>query len=105
MPAPSPAANAPVTPEPVFQYGSGFAVTQTLATAIDIALFSQIAAGHRTVDALAQATKCSARGVRMLADAMAGLGLLTKDAKSGGYGLAPDAAQFLVRSSPAYMGE
>ncbi len=101
--APATSTAAPVTPERLFQYGWGFAVTQALATAIDIDLFSQVAAGNRTVDALAKATKCSTRGVRMLADALAGLGLLTKDAK--GYGLAPDAAQFLVRSSPAYMGD
>src|SRR5436190_1350130 len=102
-PASPPPSAAPVTLERLFQYGWGFAVTQTLATAIEIDLFSQIAQGSRTVDALAKATKCSVRGVRMVADAMAGLGLLTKDAK--GYGLAPDAQQFLVRSSPAYMGD
>src|SRR5262245_7211751 len=104
--APSPASAAPaapVTPERLFQYEWGFAVTQTLATAVDIDLFSKIAAGHRTVDALAKATGCTPRGVRMVADAMAGLGLVTKDAK--GYGLAPDAQQFLVRGSPAFMGD
>jgi ubiquinone/menaquinone biosynthesis C-methylase UbiE len=102
MSAPAPT-SAPVTPERVFQYGWGFAVTQTLATAIDLDLFSLIAAGHRTADALAKAAKATPRGMRMVADAVAGLGLLTKDAK--GYGLAPDAQLFLVKSSPAYMGE
>src|SRR5439155_24156157 len=51
------AAGAPVTPERIHQIGWGFAATQALAPAIEIDLFSQVAAGHRTADALAKATK------------------------------------------------
>ena len=63
--ATAPTASTPAsgTPERLFQYGWGFALTQTLATAVDIDLFSKIAAGHRTVDALVKAHRRFATGV------------------------------------------
>jgi ubiquinone/menaquinone biosynthesis C-methylase UbiE len=97
-------ATAPaVTPDRVFQLGWGFGVTQALVTAIELDLFSAVEGGAHDVHALARAAKASERGVRMIVNAMAAVGLMIKDGE--GVFLAPDAARFLVRSSPAFMGD
>jgi hypothetical protein len=98
-----PSSAAPVTPERIYQLGWGFAATQALVTAIELDLFGAIAGGARDVHALAAKLGASERGVRMVVDAMAGFGLVTKG--PGGLALAPDAAMFLVRSSPAFVGD
>lgn len=98
-----PSSAAPVTPERIYQLGWGFAATQALVTAIELDLFGAIAGGARDVHALEAKLGASERGVRMVVDAMAGFGLVTKG--PGGLALAPDAAMFLVRSSPAFVGD
>ena len=70
--------------------------------AIDLDLFSAIAAGNDTVDKLAGATGASERGVRILCDYLTILGILTK--ADGHYALTGDSAAFLDRQSPHYMG-
>jgi ubiquinone/menaquinone biosynthesis C-methylase UbiE len=93
----------PVTPERILDHAWGFARTRALATAVELDLFTLVAAGKRTPETLAQATGATSRGIRMLGDALTSLGLLSKDA--GGYALAPDAALFLSRSSPASIAD
>ena len=100
--APTPSA-APATPERIFQLGWGFGVTQALVAAIELDLFGAIAAGARDVRAVATAIRASERGTAMLVDAMAAFGLVEK--RRDGLALAPDAATFLLRSSPAFMGD
>lgn len=73
-----------------------------LKAAIELDLFTQIAHGHRTVDALANALSASTRGVRILCDFLVIHGLLEKSGKE--YALTPDSAAFLDRNSPAYFG-
>lgn len=73
-----------------------------LKAAVEIDLFSAIGEGIQTAQALAQRCQASERGVRILADFFCVQGMLTKDGDR--YGLAPDAALFLDRKSPAYMG-
>jgi ubiquinone/menaquinone biosynthesis C-methylase UbiE len=101
--SPAAPAAAPVTPERIQQYVWGFAATRTLATALDLGLFTEIAKGATTIAALSKAVGAPERGVRMVLDALVALGLLTRT--GGAFVLAPDAAKFLVRTSPAYMGE
>lgn len=109
MPQPSPASapppGAPPTPERILQYAWGFAATHALGSAVDLDLFSHVARGETSPAALAKAVHGQERPVRMLCDAMVGLGLLTRTGASGPLGLAPDAATFLVRTSPAYLGD
>jgi ubiquinone/menaquinone biosynthesis C-methylase UbiE len=99
----APSAAAPVTPERIWQYGWGFGVTRTLATALELDLFTEISKGATTIPALSKAVRAPERGVRMVVEALVSLGLLTR--AGSGFALAPDAAQFLVRTSPAFMGE
>ncbi len=94
--------NHPITPERVFELLGGHQVTAVLRTAIELDLFSIIAAGHDSAGAAAAAVEADPRTTRMLCDSLTVLGLLTKTA--GRYALAPDAERFLDRRSPAYLG-
>ena len=76
--------------------------TSALRAGIELKLFTAIAAGARTPDALAPVCGASAKGLRVLCDFLTIIGFLTKD--DSGYALTPDSQLFLVESSPAYMG-
>ncbi len=76
--------------------------TQALKTAIEIDLFSSIAAGSTTAAQLAAVCGIAERGARILADYLVIGGFLTKSVDQ--YSLTLDSATFLTRSSPAYLG-
>lgn len=91
-----------IGPEQLLQMNFSFAPSRVLSAAVQLDLFSHIAQGsHRTAE-IAKAAGASERGTRMLLDALAGLQLLVKGADS--YELTPFAENFLVRSSPSYLG-
>ena len=108
-PSPSPSASpgSPPTPERLFQLVWGFGPTQVLASAVTIGLFDAIAAGRRDAAAIAGACDSSARGVRMLLDALVALGVLTREGAGAAarHGLAPDTEAFLVKGRPSYLGD
>jgi len=81
---------------------TAFEQTAALSAAIGLGLFSAIAKGARTVDALSEACAAAPRGVRILADTLVVFGLLTK--VDGLYGLTPEAAAFLDEAQPTYIG-
>ena len=94
------------TPSPlenVFATFNAFHRSAALRAAIELDLFDAIAAGRATPEALAAATGASARGVRILADALAVLGFLQRH-DDGRYTLADDYAPFLTTGSPLYVG-
>jgi len=76
--------------------------TNALRAGIELKVFSAIAAGARTPEALAPVCNASPRGLRILCDFLTIVGFLSKD--ESGYSLTPDSQLFLVESSPAYMG-
>jgi 2-polyprenyl-3-methyl-5-hydroxy-6-metoxy-1,4-benzoquinol methylase len=76
--------------------------TSALRAGIELKVFTAIASGARTPEALASACGASAKGMRVLCDFLTIIGFLTKD--ESGYGLTPDSELFLVEGSPAYMG-
>jgi hypothetical protein len=76
--------------------------TEALRAAIELDLFTHVAAGRRTATQLAAACSASPRGVRILADYLTILGFLRK--QDDQYELTPDAEVFLNRQSPAYLG-
>ncbi len=92
-----------VRPNKIFDISWGFARSWTLASAVELDVFTHIAAGRRTVKDIAQAVKASERGMEMLLNALVGLELLTKD-ENGCYNLIPDAENFLVSTKPGYLG-
>jgi 2-polyprenyl-3-methyl-5-hydroxy-6-metoxy-1,4-benzoquinol methylase len=91
------------SPALFFETISGFHRTEALRSAIELDLFSLVAAGRRTVGELAEACQAAPRGVRILADYLAIVGFLHK--RDDRYELADDARLFLDRASPAYLGD
>ncbi len=90
------------TPERFFAAATAFQESAVIKGALDLDLFTAIAEGYTTAAALAAKCQASERGVRILCDYLTIMGFLTKT--GGEYGLAEDAALFLNRNSPAYLG-
>jgi len=86
----------------VFETLQAHQQTSALRAGIELKLFTAIAAGARTPEALAPVCAASAKGLRVLCDFLTIIGFLTKD--ESGYALTPDSELFLVEGSPAYMG-
>jgi len=93
--------SAPPTPERFLEAVHGYQRSAIIKAALDLDLFTAIDDGHVTVPDLATRLECADRGIRSLCDGLAVLGFLTKSGDR--YGLAPDAATFLSRKSPACM--
>ncbi|HVK03036.1 MAG TPA: hypothetical protein VM490_06155, partial [Armatimonadaceae bacterium] len=107
---PTPQQGPPPTPENIFNGLNAFQRTAALKTAIELDLFTAIAAeaesggsAGATAAAVARRVGAAERGVRILCDFLMVGGYLTKDA-AGAYRPTPDVASFLDRRSPAYMG-
>ena len=81
---------------------TGFQHSAALKAAIELELFTRIGEGNKTARAIAAASGAAERGVRILADTLTVLGLLTKSGDE--YDLTPDTAFFLDKQSPAYTG-
>jgi ubiquinone/menaquinone biosynthesis C-methylase UbiE len=79
-----------------------YQLPMALKGALDLELFTHIAAGTNTAAALAPACQASEKGVRILCDYLTIHGFLTKSGDT--YALAPDTGIFLDKKSPAYMG-
>jgi len=92
----------PPSPMLVFETLQAHQQTSALRAGIELKLFTAIAAGARTPEALAPVCAASAKGLRVLCDFLTIIGFLTKD--ESGYALTPDSELFLVEGSPAYMG-
>src|SRR4051794_16388766 len=94
----------PQGPSPAlfFDTISAYQRTEALRAAIELDLFSQVAAGCHSVTQLAEACQAAPRGVRILADYLTILGFLHKQGDR--YELGADAKVFLDRKSPAYLG-
>jgi 2-polyprenyl-3-methyl-5-hydroxy-6-metoxy-1,4-benzoquinol methylase len=94
----------PQGPSPAlfFDTVSAFHRTEALRAAIEIDLFSQMAAGRQTATELAEACQAAPRGIRMLADFLTIVGFLHKHGDR--YELSADSKVFLDRASPAYLG-
>src|SRR4051812_21400204 len=96
---------APQGPSPAlfFDTINAYQRTEALRAAIELDLFSLMAAGRQTAAGLAGACQAAPRGIRILADYLTILGFLRKHGDR--YELTPDARVFLDRASPAYVGD
>jgi 2-polyprenyl-3-methyl-5-hydroxy-6-metoxy-1,4-benzoquinol methylase len=90
------------SPALFFDTISAYQRTEALRAAIELDLFSQVAAGRQTAAELAEACQAAPRGIRILSDYLAILGFLHKQGDR--YELSADAKVFLDRASPAYVG-
>ena len=89
------------TPERFFNALNAHQQTEAMKTAVELDVFTAIAEGNTGPSAIAGRCKAAERGVRILCDFLTIHGFLTKE--NDKYGLAPDAATFLNRHSPAYL--
>ncbi len=79
-----------------------FAPSRILMAALQLRVFSHIAAGNNSAATIARAAGASERGMRMLLDALTPLDLLGKT--DGTYTLPPASQRYLVHESPDYLG-
>ena len=71
--------------------------------AVELEVFTALAQGSNTAEALAGHCQADTRGMRILCDYLCVMGLLEKSGSN--YSLTQDSAVFLDRNSPAYMGD
>lgn len=90
------------TPLKIFQLLNAYQQTEALKAAIELDLFSNIAETGATASQIAAQIKADARGVRILCDYLAIVGLLRKQGEL--YLATPDSRTFLSKRSPAYIG-
>ena len=85
-------------PAEILKLSGGYWSACALHAGVKLDLFSH----SGTLSELTQATACDARGLEMLLNALAALGLLTKEEEH--YAPTAFAAEYLARSSPHYLG-
>jgi len=81
-------------PERIFQLAAGFMASKFLFAAADADLFASLAEGHASAAVLSERTGIPDRTIRIVADAMVALGLLTRTGDR--YANTPEAAAFLT---------
>lgn len=81
---------------------TGYQHAAAFKAAVELEVFTKIGEGKKTAADIATATGADARGIRILADTITVLGLLSKSGNE--YSLTPDSAFFLDKNSPAYLG-
>ncbi len=89
---------ANVTPEPIFQVANGFMAAKYLFVANEVGLFEKLAGGPATLYDLALRTGVPRRTIRILVDAMVGLGLVLRQGDH--YQNGPAADTFLSGRTP-----
>lgn len=88
------------------QTGLGFWASKTLLSAVELGLFTRLAAGPLTASQLAQALELHPRAVPDFPDALVALRFLQRDGDGPEalYSNTAETAHFLDRNSPAYVG-
>jgi hypothetical protein len=79
-----------------------FQLTEALKGAIELDLFTHIAAGAATASAIAERVSGSERGIRILCDYLTVRGFLSKEGDR--YSCSPTADVFLDKRKPSYIG-
>jgi 2-polyprenyl-3-methyl-5-hydroxy-6-metoxy-1,4-benzoquinol methylase len=97
-----PFASKPVSPLRIFETLNLYQHTLALKGAIELDVFTLIAAGASTSSEIARRCNAAERGVRILCDLLTIMGFLRKTADR--YQLTPESAAFLDKNSPAYFG-
>jgi SAM-dependent methyltransferase len=95
----------PTAPDPrrLLEMAWGYAPPIVISAAVEHRVFDLLASGPRTAEEVRKENGASARGLRILMNALVALELLRKDA-DGRYALTPESETFLVRGKPGYLG-
>jgi hypothetical protein len=90
------------TPEKIMQTGLAFWASKTLLSAIEMGVFSELARGPESFDALSGRLGLHPRSARDFFDALVALGFLVRDGNK--YANTPETDLFLDRKKPSYVG-
>jgi len=102
MSAPPPGGPRGPDPSSIVRLSTAYWESQTLLTANRIGLFDFLAAGAKSSDEVAAGLQLDPRSTGLFLRACTGMGFLAEE--SGRFANAPVAAVFLVKGSPAFMG-
>lgn len=91
-----------LTPAKIMQLGAGFMGSKTLLSAIELGLFTELAKGPQTLEALTARLQLHARSAHDFFDALVALGMLKRTGTR--YANTLETALFLDRNKPSYMG-
>jgi hypothetical protein len=91
-----------VTPENCMKLGLGFMASKTLLSAIELGVFTILAAGPKTADELTAQLGLHSRSALDFYDTLVSLGMLER--ADGVYRNTPETDHFLVRGKPSYIG-
>lgn len=91
-----------VTPDAILQLGLGFWASKTLLSAVELGVFTTVAAQPATAEELIRALHLHPRGARDFLDALVALRLLERH--EGRYRNTPATDRFLDRAKPTYVG-
>jgi ubiquinone/menaquinone biosynthesis C-methylase UbiE len=81
----------------------GFMGSKALFSALNLDLFSRLAAGKKSLEKLVEETGVASNRLRTLHAALTSIGLVVRD--DNGYQNAPASERYLVREAPAYFGD
>ena len=93
---------APPTPDAILQTGLAFWPAKTLLSAIELGVFTELAAGPQPLEALRTALGLHPRSARDFFDTLVALGFLAR--QDGRYANTPATDLFLDRRKPSYVG-
>ncbi|MGH9458300.1 MAG: methyltransferase [Thermoanaerobaculia bacterium] len=98
---PQAAQRAP-SPDPIMQLALGFLGSKTVLSAIELGVFTELAASPMTCGELTERLGLHPRGARDFFDALVALGMLTRSGER--YANSEMTDQFLDRNKPGYIG-
>jgi hypothetical protein len=95
-----------VSPAHILQVGMGFWGSKTLLSAVELSVFTHLAAGPKTGPELERALGLHPRATYDFLDSLVALGLLSRagNGATGRYANTPETALFLDRNSKHYIG-
>jgi SAM-dependent methyltransferase len=92
-----------LNPDLVYDLFWGIFKPQFIRLALQLDVFTSLAAGWTTAEQVAQSCHCNTTGIKYLLDYLCSLQVLER--RGGLYALTPTAATFLVRGGQAYVGD
>jgi len=95
-------ASRQLTPTKIMQLGLGFWGSKTLLSAIELGLFTELAKGPLTLEALTTRLNLHSRSARDFFDALVSLGMLKRIGLR--YANTAETALYLDRTKPSYVG-
>jgi O-methyltransferase domain/Dimerisation domain len=90
------------SPEPILQTGLAFMASKTLLSAVEMEVFTELANGPETLEALTGRLGLHPRSARDFLDTLVALGFLER--ADGRYSNTPSAGLFLDKHKPSYIG-